>query len=80
MNTNKDGQIKPARSVLKTKLSVRKKKHTKLKLIIEFIDAVDLLDSWKYAEQIGLGVEFERAIIKLIRMSLSQIVTSEHVK
>lgn len=72
MNQEENEQSKPAHHPIEMERQFHREDYNNGKLTIVFTDAAHLADSWNYAEKIGKGVEFEQAVMRLIRTCLGR--------
>ena len=67
MNQEEHEQSKPALHPIAMERQFHRNDYKNGEFTIVFSDAAHFVDSWNYADNIGKGVEFERAVMRLIR-------------
>ena len=72
MNQEEQEQSQEARHPIEMERSFHRQDYANGKLTLVFTDAAHLADSWNYADKIGKSVEFERAVMRLIRTNLGR--------
>jgi hypothetical protein len=77
MNQEENEQSKFVHHPIEMERQFHRQDYANGKLIIEFTDTGHLADSWNYAEKIGKGVEFERAVMRLIRTNLGRCLSKK---
>jgi hypothetical protein len=72
MNQEENEQSKPVPHPVEMERQFHRQDYKNGEFTIVFRDAAHLVDSWNYADKIGKGAEFERALMRLLRTNVGR--------